>query len=299
MDNVSVNEEEQRYGPFTIRYCMRRAIVAGKVEYLEELLGYLAELMPNENNKKVYLDSVHSCAECRERARIPGTELFRHSKHFCTLLTLAISKNNWGCVTLLINACASVNQADGNCKTPIQWAILRGSDDIVGLLIKSGADLGLNTEYDPQFIDSGRTPLALSVTSGNKVGVSMLLAAGADVNLGGFPESSPLLMAVGRGLTEIVKILLDAGADYFSLQCMYGSELMPIIDIVRKFSANDIPLFKQMLPIFEDRCNLDATMQSEIVKMSAIMLPAELADICGDFSQFTPTRRELCRSISL
>lgn len=50
-----------------------------------------------------------------------------------------------------------------------------------------------------------------------------------------------------------------------------------------------------MLTLFETSYKLDKMVHDEIVTMSGRALPPEVADMCGDFAQFTPERRELYR----
>jgi hypothetical protein len=60
---------------------------------------------------------------------------------------------------------------------------------------------------------SAPTPLAQAVHDGLTDIIKLLLEAGADVNGLGSSTPTPLAQAVYDGLTDIIKLLLEAGAD--------------------------------------------------------------------------------------
>ncbi|KAM0829626.1 hypothetical protein ACQ4PT_066764 [Festuca glaucescens] len=76
----------------------------------------------------------------------------------------------------------------------------------------------MSSSVDP--VDHRGTPLHLAASNDHIEAVKVLLEhsadAGADVNAPGFPgrpAPTPLMQAVSDGLTDFVKMLLDAGAD--------------------------------------------------------------------------------------
>jgi ankyrin repeat protein len=104
-------------------------------------------------------------------------------------------------------------QLDVNYRTPrmgqsaLVSAASMGSEEIVRLLLRHGADPNITTE-------SNQTPLLLAAHYGHVGIAKLLIASGADVNLS---ESryghTALVSAAQQGHSEIVALLLDADAD--------------------------------------------------------------------------------------
>jgi ankyrin repeat protein/L-ascorbate metabolism protein UlaG (beta-lactamase superfamily) len=104
---------------------------------------------------------------------------------------------------LLIDAGAEVDVRDSSGETPLITAAY-GSPKTVALLISRGAD--------PNVIDkNGVTALVAGIRSGEKEVVDLLLASGADPEAGG--ATLPLYAAAREGRVDFVSALLAAGAD--------------------------------------------------------------------------------------
>jgi ankyrin repeat protein len=96
--------------------------------------------------------------------------------------------------------------------TPLHWAVLGHHKDMVELLLAHGADVNAKNRY-------GQTPLHFlarcefpDVT--DKDTVEMLLAKQPDINAASLQSGqTPLQWAVADGCTEVVKSLLEHGAD--------------------------------------------------------------------------------------
>src|SRR5689334_9101948 len=92
--------------------------------------------------------------------------------------------------------------------TPLAAAARQGRPDLIGLLVKDGAD-----PNQPCGVNSW-TPLMHAIHKHQLESVRALIAAGADINArGGRDGSTALMMAAGYGYTDIVNLLLDHGAD--------------------------------------------------------------------------------------
>ncbi|XP_056017812.1 ankyrin repeat domain-containing protein 17-like isoform X4 [Ostrea edulis] len=131
----------------------------------------------------------------------------RGIKGDCTPLMEAASGGYVDIVKLLIAHDADVNAQSSAGNTPLHYAACGGFEDVVQELIEAGANVEQHNE-------NGHTPLMESASAGH-VGVArILLAAGAGINTHSneFKESA-LTLACYKGHLEMVKFLLEAGAD--------------------------------------------------------------------------------------
>ena len=111
-------------------------------------------------------------------------------------------------VELLLSAGARVNTRNDYGVTPISLASENANLLVVQRLIKAGADVNAATS-------TGETPLMTAVRAGSIPVIKALIAAGADVNVkGGGREQTALHWATSQGQHEIMKVLIDAKADF-------------------------------------------------------------------------------------
>ena len=137
------------------------------------------------------------------------------------LLVAAMSDHSAGIVKLLIEKGADLKPVDFLKTTPLRAATLGNDTETIRMLIDAGVDV--NAADLP-----GITPLMIAAGwSGNLRAVQMLLAKGANVNAvsrpvmglpvkngaSEFGSLTALIMAAPFGPPELIKTLLDAGAD--------------------------------------------------------------------------------------
>ena len=95
-------------------------------------------------------------------------------------------------------------------ESPLIQAAENGDVAAIRCLLEAGAD------PDVPGGAGGWTPLMHAIR-GNRTGAVLeLLEGGADVNARGGNDDTPPMMAAGYGLTEIVRILLEGGADAYA-----------------------------------------------------------------------------------
>jgi uncharacterized protein len=119
----------------------------------------------------------------------------------------------------LISKGASVNakgQPDG--ETALGQAIVRGFDDVIELLLASGADVRAQDAR-------GNSPFALAMFDNQYEVAEMLLKAGADLDAPGTAGMTPLLTAASMGNEEALQFLLGHGAKVNKIgQLEYGGQ---------------------------------------------------------------------------
>lgn len=100
-----------------------------------------------------------------------------------------------------------VDQADESGNSLLMLAAFNGHDALAKALLAAGADIALrNTE--------GRTALMFASTGPFPTTVRLLIETDAEVNATDSVEHfTPIMFAAGEGLSPVVELLLEAGAD--------------------------------------------------------------------------------------
>jgi ankyrin repeat protein len=128
---------------------------------------------------------------------------------------------------------SDANLRDKRGTTPLMYAAAFGSLDAMKLLLASGADVNAHNPFDA-------TALMWCVTDLEKV--RLLLAKGANVNARSKQGATPLLIAaIDDGASEVVKLLLEAGADVKATDGSHSTVLLAAA------SANDLASVKLLL----------------------------------------------------
>lgn len=181
-------------------------------------------------------------------------------------LHIAVQNRHASLVAGLLEAGANVAQADGSGEPALLIATRLGARDIVDLLLAHGA------EVDIRDMHYGQSALMLAVRNENPALVSRLLEAGADVNArslvgeeqprvlpsdvpvgtsqgvginrSGLPDrgmrypvtgmKTPLLYATRAGNLELVRMLVNAGAD---IEAADANGITPLIDAIINYSV--------------------------------------------------------------
>ncbi|XP_030643274.1 fibronectin type 3 and ankyrin repeat domains protein 1-like [Chanos chanos] len=123
-------------------------------------------------------------------------------------LMLACCAGHLDVVKTLLKSGASWRSRDAGGCTPLHWAAEGGHVSIVEYLIQDGCEVNVRDWL------CRRTPLMrVAEVSGNTAVASLLIHAGADVNIGDQNGKTPLMAAVVMNHEALVKLLLDSGAD--------------------------------------------------------------------------------------
>ena len=140
-----------------------------------------------------------------------------------TRLKWAAESGDYYEVKRLIEAGADVNAQSKAGWTALMLASEKGHIDIVKLLVEEGADVnsvtkfevrstsygGIYKDYEPT---GGYTALMAASEYGHTEIVKLLIEGGADINAQDEDSYTALRYAVREGHTEIVKLLYEAGA---------------------------------------------------------------------------------------
>ena len=167
-------------------------------------------------------------------------------------LQLAILKGQKDVAKSLITGGADVNAKGLLGRTPLDWAIIGGKNELADLLRKHGGKTGKELKGGEPVVEAAKpeppTAKAPDISihdaaeEGNVEAVKQHLAAGTDVNLGG--GATPLHPATYSGHKEIVELLIANGANvntkakgWTPLDIAIEFEHSEIADILRKNGA--------------------------------------------------------------
>ncbi|XP_073859160.1 fibronectin type 3 and ankyrin repeat domains protein 1 isoform X5 [Macaca fascicularis] len=154
-----------------------------------------------------------------------------HSYGIIYTLMLACYAGHLDVVKYLRRHGASWQARDlGGC-TALHWAADGGHCSVIEWMIKDGC------EVDVVDTGSGWTPLMrVSAVSGNQRVASLLIDAGANVNVKDRNGKTPLMVAVLNNHEELVQLLLDKGADA-SVKNEFGKG---VLEMARVFDRQSV-----------------------------------------------------------
>jgi ankyrin repeat protein len=185
-----------------------------------------------------------------------------------TVLMTASRTGNLDAIFLLLAKGANVNAKESERgQTALMWAVLENHADAVKLLLARGADINAKTiartikgEYTPArpagaagpgiirqralpTAEGGMTALLFAVRDGNMPMTRLLLDSGADIQLASANDTSPLIIAILNGQTEIASDLLNRGANPNAIDAYKRGPLFAAIEL-RNFNHekySDLP----------------------------------------------------------
>ena len=144
------------------------------------------------------------------------------------MLILAIRDKSLKVTDLLLaNPATNVNLANKSGENALMMAAFDGQLALVKTLV---------LEKKAAINKPGWAPIHYAVTNGHLEITQFLMANGAQVNALSPSETTPLMMSIGSGNEQLIKYLLDNGADLR----MRNHEGYTAIDVAQLFGKHDI-----------------------------------------------------------
>ncbi len=205
---------------------------------------------------------------------------------------LAADDGNIEMLRILVQAGADINIPSPEGGSPLYFAVYKNHPECVKFLLESGADPNIVTNI-------GSTALSTAILftkPPNMNTITMLLNAGADVNLG-----YPLVAAATYGYLDVVKVLLSANANVNSMDKENKTALfhavknnrVTIVRILLDGGANvgicdnlgkcplDIATTKEMRKLLQSTLKWEGWTEGDAAKLDGIFAEDEIAKNCS------------------
>jgi len=119
----------------------------------------------------------------------------------------AVARGDSARIETLVREDKTLLEAEVGIETPLVWAAEHNKPEVLKWLLDQGADINFHNDWDGSV-------LSVAAWSGHTEIVKLLLDAGADTELGAGKDAygTPLHHACWQGNLELVRLLLDRGA---------------------------------------------------------------------------------------
>lgn len=135
-------------------------------------------------------------------AAVNSVDLEERTPFYC-----AVQSNHLECASLLHSSGTSIEHRSLAGFTPIHIAAFENHDRLVEWLLKLGVSVAVRSQPDQL------TPLHCASSYNSCRSAQLLIAFGADVNARDVDDDTPLHLAGRRGHPEMIRLLVDHGAD--------------------------------------------------------------------------------------
>lgn len=188
---------------------LMEAVRTGNIEIAKLLIEHNSDInIKNKDGKNMIMIACEKGNEEMFNLLIENNaDINEKSSWGASALIYASEKGNINIMQYLIDNGIDVNgKADDNGDTPLLWAVTgQNPYEASKLLIENGADINATN-------DSGVAPATILAASTPKV-VKLLKDNGADLDTKFLDYYPPIAIAAGAGNLEIVKALVENGAD--------------------------------------------------------------------------------------
>lgn len=197
------------------RDALHHASMDGDLRKVESLLQGGADANARDGDGQLPIELAMWGLDLERSVRIPIIQLLlAHGaspnaidSDGCSLLADAIMTKDHELARILLDAGADIEVADRSGSTPIHWAVWSFDLEMTEVLVSRGASLAFQS-------GNGETLLHTAAKGGNSTIVGFLLRHGLDPNATDNERGrAPLHWAAGHAHPDVVRLLLEAGAE--------------------------------------------------------------------------------------
>jgi ankyrin repeat protein len=163
----------------------------------DDLLNYFA--WPSKALLELWVQTYHVVDKYSHHCPPTGTTMLHVAARYQLIGLLRVILRRSG------QDIAAIDAKDHTGSTPLHWAVKKGHEAIVQLLLDRGAVFDTKDCF-------GSTPLFQAVWKGYEAIVQLLLDQGAAIDTKNYSGCTPLFRAIGNKHEAIVQLLLDRGA---------------------------------------------------------------------------------------
>lgn len=196
------------------------AVVSEDIETVTRLLDEdpgLINQRDNDGSTPLHIAAYYGDLKMSRLLVERGADIDAGDNDNSTPLISAAMLGHLGVAQLLVEKGASVSHRDRYDNSPMLSAARCGNVELIAYLIEKGGDINDQTEH-------GSTLLHLAVVRGHPEMTRYLLEQDIDANISPDPVRAPMpiIRAVNFGNTEIIRVLLEFGADLNYVDPNYG-----------------------------------------------------------------------------
>ena len=217
-----------------------------------------------------------------------------------TAIMTAAQAGNGDVVRSLLKAGGDPNVSVTREQTALMWAAARGHTDVVAALLEYGADVDALSLIREQYVKSekeqdshpsykywieqgGNSALMFAARSGDLGSTELLVKAGSDVNQVSAFGTSPAIMAVHGGNSDVLNYLIESGANIESSEsghtALHAAVLRGSLDAVNvliKHGANLEAVLEKPTPV--RRQSTDYNFHDALLGATPLWLAARFAE---------------------
>lgn len=209
----------------------------GKTRVISELLARQSNINATSTDARSVLSWAimgHSPERTVSLLIARGAELNHRDKDGSTHLHFACRLGLTWLIHTLIEAGADINEKAHTGETSLHMGVQSGSQAVVEILLESGADSNVKDK-------AGTGSLLHRAVSVGQMEISKtLIEYGSDIEALDKDGDTPLLLACTQGLTDLVEVLLDSGANMFAKNVAGQTPLQVSLERYSIHGGNDV-----------------------------------------------------------
>jgi ankyrin repeat protein len=199
--------------------------------------------------------------------------VYQLAKDGNTASHLAAKHNQPECLKMLLNRSFELSPFNARYRTPLDCAAVSGSLACVRILLNSGYTLSKSSSNSKNQKFFSNNPLHLSAMNGHCEIVKLLIEEGADISSKDMDEKTPLQIALEKGHKSVVKVIITSSVWEQALRTAYHSDDKSMITPMRALIQNYPDLAELVLDKLSTEIDGDMLFNIEFFEDSFLKKP--------------------------